>query len=707
MGPAAPSAPEAPGAVSAVVQQDAPRFAPGKVLVRFQPGAAAGAVAAAGGVTLSRELGPGIWLGTVGVGAELAAAAALARNPNVLYAEPDYLRTFDDPLCPTCERPQDDLLEWQWNMHNDGDIDLGLGLVFPTEAVDADIDWLEAYDLLGPSPAGSVRIGILDTGVRSTHVDICGKVLLQRNFYDPQVPAEDDHGHGSHVAGVAGACAGGHTGVVGVAYGPDMRFLVGKVCAADGTCAVSGIVEGLYWMAENGANVLNMSFGDVAQSQAEADALQAATDAGVLSFCAAGNDPALPIIYPAADPNCVAVTATNFGDRLASYSSSGPQAELSAPGGDLEDLFFGTSMIVSAWAGFDTDYVATVGTSMATPHATGLGGLLYALGITDPAAIRSCLRSTADDLGAPGWDQQFGWGRINMVSAVQAVLDGADCTTPPPPPPARTMHVASLDGWSEAAKGNRWQAFLEVGIADADGAAVAGATVTVSWSGAATGGASATTGSDGVATFSSGGIRGGAQVTFVVGDVTHPTVDHDAGADIGNVLAVLAPQPPNQAPAAAFTAQCSGRVCAFVDGSTDPDGSIALWSWAFGDGATSSASSPSHAYAADGAYDVTLTVTDDRGATDASTRTVTVPPPPAPDIVLAATGTKVKGNRIATLSWTGAALADVYRDGQPIASGVASPFSDDTLGKGGGSFTYRVCAAGSAGDCSNEVTVAF
>ena len=678
---------------------------PGHVLIRFEPGAAALAAADAQGVRLLRELAPDLWLGTIGVGAELATVAALARNPNVVYAEPDYLRSYEDPLCPSCSRPLDDLFEWQWNMHNDGDVDLGLGLVSYTEAVDADIDWLEAYDLLGPSPAGSVKIGILDTGVRSTHVDICGKVMLQRNFYDPLASAEDDMGHGSHVAGVAGACAGSHSGVVGVAYGPNIKFLVGKVCAADGTCAVSGIVEGLYWMADNGANVLNMSFGDPAQSQAEADALQVATDAGGLSFCAAGNDPGAAIIYPAADPNCVAVTATNWGDRLASYSSFGPQAELSAPGGDLEDLFLGTSMIVSAWAGFDTDYVATVGTSMATPHATGLAGLLYALGLTDPAAIRNCLRATADDLGAPGWDQQFGWGRINVLAAVQAVQGGAACTTSPPPA-ATTVHVASLDGWSETVRGNRWNAFLEVGIADQDAGFVDGAVVTVSWSGAATGGASATTGSDGRAIYATGAIRRGAQVTFEVDDVSHPSADYDAAANIGGTITVLAPQAPNQAPTAAFVAQCTDRTCSFIDGSTDPDGSIVGWSWDFGDGGTSSASGPSHLYGDDDSYDVTLTVTDDRGATDAVTKTVTVPLPPAPTILLDATGSKDKGTRTAILSWTGATLADVYRNGQSLIADTSSPFTDDTLGKGGGSVTYYVCEAGTQ-NCSNEVTVVF
>ncbi|NIS32991.1 MAG: S8 family serine peptidase, partial [Actinobacteria bacterium] len=139
-----------------------------------------------------------------------------------------------------------------------------------------------------------------------------------------------------------------------------------------------------------------------------------------------GNDGIRSVLYPAADPNCVAVSATDNGDDRASYSSYGPQVEISAPGGDLEDVLFGTSMIVSTWSGSDADYLQTIGTSMAAPHVTGLAAVLYSLGVTSATDIRACLRTTADDLGPGGWDEEFGWGRINMH---QAVLQAASCAT--------------------------------------------------------------------------------------------------------------------------------------------------------------------------------------------------------------------------------------------------------------------------------------
>ena len=129
------------------------------------------------------------------------------------------------------------------------------------------------------------------------------------------------------------------------------------------------------------------------------------------------------MLFPAADPNCVAVSATDWGDNLASYSSLGPEVELAAPGGDIQEPLLGTSMIVSAWSRFDDDYVANIGTSMATPHVTGLAALLYALGVTNAQDIRACLASTSDDLGPADRDDQFGYGRINMYNAVLAAND--------------------------------------------------------------------------------------------------------------------------------------------------------------------------------------------------------------------------------------------------------------------------------------------
>ncbi len=790
--------PAEPTAVPAFVAPAAPQaasqsagFAPGQIIARFTPGANRAAVAATQNATLDRELISDVWLLRVPEGAEAAVAQALDRNPNIEYAEPDYLRVLDDPLCPTCQSPNDGSLEWQWDMHNDGDVDYGFGLVFPTNKVDADIDWLEAYDHLGPTPGGSAMIGILDTGILGTHEDFCGKQIVWKNFYDEtDVTPGDDHGHGSHVSGIAGACADNGAGVVGVGYWPSIGFVSGKVCDINGECLASSIATAIAWAADNGANVINMSFGDTQPSQAESDALAYAMANNVLPVCGAGNEGSQVVLYPAADPNCVAVSGTDYGDELASYSSYGPPIEVAAPGGDLEDPLFGTSFIFSVGNGWDSDYIHRAGTSMAAPHVAGLAAVLYALGVTDATQIRNCLRNTADDLGPAGWDEQFGFGRINMYQAVtntgscgggggggdnvapnaafDVTCNGFDCDfdasaswdpdgiitsyawnfgdgstgsgvttshtfgTPgdhtvtltaldddgAPGMSIQTfavgiIHIADLDGLSEVGKGNRWDASVTATVMGVDGLPVSGASVSMSWTGLASGSASRNTGSDGTATFKASRIRGIGQVTFTVGGVTHSSFAYDAarnsdpdGDSDGNVIVV---ESPNKAPEADFTEVCDEVGCTFTDLSTDDDGTIVAWHWAFGDGFESTEQNPVHPYALPFFYLVTLTVTDDKGATDALTKQVFVP---APDVglVLSAVGDKVKGQKQALLTWSGGdgiTPMDVYRNDAKIDTTPDDGEYLDVIGRGGETtYTYWICLEGS-NLCSNTVTVTF
>jgi PKD repeat protein len=179
------------------------------------------------------------------------------------------------------------------------------------------------------------------------------------------------------------------------------------------------------------------------------------------------------------------------------------------------------------------------------------------------------------------------------------------------------------------------------------------------------------------------------------------------------VAAATGSEPPsNSPPTASFTFSCSGLACDF-DGraSADSDGSISSYSWDFGDGATASGATTSHSYAAAGTYTVTLTVTDDDGATatDAQSVTVSGGDPGGDPISLDANGYKVKGRHHVDLAWSGATSAqiDVYRDGAVIATTADDgAYTDATGNRGGASYTYRVCEAGTS-TCSNTVTVVF
>ncbi|HEX2093899.1 MAG TPA: S8 family serine peptidase, partial [Longimicrobiaceae bacterium] len=155
-------------------------------------------------------------------------------------------------------------------------------------------------------------------------------------------------------------------------------------------------------------------FGNTSEQQA----LQYALSKNTLPFCATGNDGSTRnISYPAKFPECVAVGATDWGDARASYSNAGAEIDISAPGGDSENSS-GYSYVLNADYASNTSYVFMAGTSMATPQAAGLGGLLQAIGVTGASNIRNRIASTADDLGTAGWDKYFGSGRINMYRAI-------------------------------------------------------------------------------------------------------------------------------------------------------------------------------------------------------------------------------------------------------------------------------------------------
>jgi PKD repeat protein len=166
--------------------------------------------------------------------------------------------------------------------------------------------------------------------------------------------------------------------------------------------------------------------------------------------------------------------------------------------------------------------------------------------------------------------------------------------------------------------------------------------------------------------------------------------------------------PPNQPPGADFSSNCSNLDCNFTDTSSDPDGTLVDWAWAFGDGGTSANQHPSHAYASPGTYSVSLTVTDDDGATGVVGKNVTVAAGSA--ISLAADGYKVRGVHVVDLHWSGAAggTVRILRDGGPLtATANDGAYSDDTGNKGGRTYLYQVCEPLPSPNCSNEVTIVF
>ena len=266
------------------------------------------------------------------------------------------------------------------------------------------LDRIRAFRAWEYSRGETTDIAIVDSGIDQDHPDL-GKVSGQIDFVENDSIADDDSGHGTHVAGIAGALTNNGTGVAGAC--PSCRLLISKVLPADNVGTLEDVIEGIIWSADNGAEVINLSLGHYGASTAEEDAVNYATNKGALVVGAAGNDGVTERFYPAAYPNAIAVSATNRDDRLASFSNYGDWIDLAAPG---------VGVLSTRPGGYDY----SSGTSMAAPHVSALAGLISAQGYS-AAQVRNRMEVTAADLGPNGKDVAFGYGMIDAYRAAYRV----------------------------------------------------------------------------------------------------------------------------------------------------------------------------------------------------------------------------------------------------------------------------------------------
>ncbi|MEU4688348.1 S8 family peptidase [Actinoplanes sp. NPDC023714] len=273
---------------------------------------------------------------------------------------------------------------------------------------------VKATSAWSKSTGAGVTVAVIDTGVDARHPDLAGKVLTGYDVLKGMAGGTTDgNGHGTHVAGIIGAVTGNGVGVSGVA--PDAKILPIRVFDSTGSGYMSDVAEAVVWAADHGANVINMSIGSTAKLAALSDAVTYARNSGVTVVAAAGNErqDGNPTSYPAADAGVIAVAATDSADRYASFSNSGSYVDVAAPG----------SAIVSTYPTALTggDYVAMSGTSMAAPQVAGIAALLeaYQPSLT-PYAIEQVLKSSAVDLGKAGFDNDYGYGRVDAAAALAA-----------------------------------------------------------------------------------------------------------------------------------------------------------------------------------------------------------------------------------------------------------------------------------------------
>jgi serine protease len=161
---------------------------------------------------------------------------------------------------------------------------------------------------------------------------------------------------------------------------------------------------------------MNLSLGGSSESQAEKDAIAYATAKNALVIASAGNDGTSTISCPACDANAISVAATTWQDKLASYSNYGNGLDISAPGGTCYSNTTPEGCIYSAYLGGGYEWLQ--GTSMAAPQVTGTAAIVASVTGVRGSALRSRLLGSADDLGASGYDNTFGNGRLNSYRAV-------------------------------------------------------------------------------------------------------------------------------------------------------------------------------------------------------------------------------------------------------------------------------------------------
>ncbi len=279
-------------------------------------------------------------------------------------------------------------------------------VAFHEAAIRSEIPWginrVHAPAAWDYTEGAGVRVAVIDTGIDYTHPDLAGKVDGGYNaITDSESPDSymDDNGHGTHVSGTIAAIRNGK-GVVGVA--PRARLYAVKVLDQDGSGNLSDVVKGIVWAANNGMQVANMSLGAPQGSDAMERALRYAKARNVVVVAAAGNSGG-SVGYPGAYPEVIAVSASDWNDKIAGFSSRGPEVKFIAPG---------VSVLSTMMGG---DYGTMSGTSMATPHVTGLAALCVSQGyrgLDGPDGVLAQLEKAAKPL--PGLDPtEQGYGMID------------------------------------------------------------------------------------------------------------------------------------------------------------------------------------------------------------------------------------------------------------------------------------------------------
>ena len=379
-------------ASAATLAAEPEQWVPGRLLVQPKPGLSDTELEKIlkphGGKSVGKIEGIGVHIVQLPANAsEKAVATLLAKNPHLKFAERDLIlkpaATANDPYFSS-----------GWHL--------------PKIGAPAAWDY---------STGSGVTIAVLDSGVDGSHPDLIGKLVSGWNFIDNNSNTSDVYGHGTMVSGAAAAASNNSLGVASVAGGASIMPI--RVTDTSGNGSLTAIASGLVWAADHGAQVANLSFYGPSASSTVLNAAQYMKNKGGLVTESAGNyGTEAPF---ASTDTMIVVSATGSSDTRTSWSSYGSYVDVAAPG---EGIWTTTN---------GGGYGAVSGTSFSAPITAGVIALMMAANPSlTPGQLEQLLFSTAQDLGAAGWDMYYGFGRIDAAAAVQAAAGtrATDTTAP-------------------------------------------------------------------------------------------------------------------------------------------------------------------------------------------------------------------------------------------------------------------------------------
>ncbi|TQF68009.1 S8 family serine peptidase [Pseudoalteromonas luteoviolacea] len=500
-----------------------------------------------------------------------------------------------------------------------------------SESIPYGIEIVQARQL-SDAQAGNIKVCVMDTGYTPEHPDLPEQGVTGddgHGDYDTGDWFHDGHGHGTHVAGTIAALGGNGLGVVGVNPSGRLGLHIVKVFDDKGQWTYgSEIAYAVEQCAEAGADIINMSLGGTSFSVVENEVFNRTYAEGVLHIAAAGNNGSSMEHYPASYDNVISVAAVDQHRNRASFSQFHGQVELAAPGVEVNSTLPGNR------------YAAWSGTSMATPHVTGVAALVWSNHREcSNTHIRDALVLSALDRGNLGRDQYYGYGIVQAKAASDYLtVHGCESNLNQQPvasfshsSESQTVSFFDQSTDDSAVISHYWQ-FNDANNPKNDTSTEQNPTYTYVNDGRyyvtllatdAQGKASISQQEvivdsglpdecEGLPMFSVHQSYGTGDRVFFQNYkyvarqdtfATYPTRYPDIWRKQGRCYAE------NVSPTADFSAQANGLSVTFINNSWDDNG-IVSHVWDFGDGHTSSAASPIHTYTKKGEYAVTLTVQD-------------------------------------------------------------------------------------------------